>query len=144
MKGNASKMTSKASAKELVPFVQHRAGDLVRSVVYFDQNARTVLYARDDITDHHSEDEIDVIFNDLSFDALGKTHTEQVYPHGALNCIVRCFDGAIELHFPHGEESGSAIALEPNAVTDLEGLINDCLDVLYTEDASALAESSGL
>lgn len=124
---------SQANAEELVAFVQHRAGELVRSVAYFDEETRTVLYARDDVADEYSSDEVDGIFNDLSFDALGKPHTEQLYPHGELNCIVRCFDDAIELHFPHGEQSGTAVALEPDAITDLEGLINDCLNELYTE-----------
>lgn len=124
---------SKDSAKELVTFVQHRAGNLVRSVAYFDEDTRAVLYARDDVADQYSDDETDVVFNDLSFDALGKAYTEQLYPHGELNCIVRCFEDGIELHFPHGATSGTAIALEPHAVTDLEGLINDCLNELYTE-----------
>ncbi|WP_436343109.1 DUF7522 family protein [Natronorubrum sp. FCH18a] len=128
----------KNRAEELVTFIQQEAGTLVRSVAYFDEDKRELLYVRGDIEDLYSKNEIQTVFNDLSFDSLGKEHTEQMYVHGELNCIVRHFAEAIELHFPHGEKSGTAIALDPNAIKDLGSIIQCFLSELSEDHSSSV------
>lgn len=129
---------NKNCAQEIVTFIRHEAGPLVRSVAYFTENRREVLYIRDDVADQYSENEIQDIFNGLSFDSLGKEHTEQMYVHGELNCIVRHFAEAIEIHFPSGEKSGTAVALEPDAINDLGSIIQDCLSKFSDEHPSSV------
>lgn len=121
----------KNRVQELATFLKHEVGSLVRSITYFHEDGREVLHIRDDVADQYSENEIQTVFTDLSFDSLGKKHTEQMYVHGKLSCIVRHFAEAIELHFPHGEKSGTAVALDPTAINDLGSIIQDCLSKLY-------------
>ncbi|WP_207587129.1 hypothetical protein [Halomontanus rarus] len=124
---------SRASAKDLVTFMEDEASEYLRSVAHFDGKDRKVLYLEDDIEDQYSEDELEEVFDSLFFESFDRSHQEHMYPHGQLNCIVRCFDEALELHFPHSDTAGTAVALEPEATSDLEGLVDDCLNELYGE-----------
>lgn len=124
---------SKDTAQRLVDILHEWADEYLRSVAYFEKNKRDIIYIREDIKESYTEEDQAEVFNDLSFDALGKERQEDLYTHGDLNCIARWFDDAIELHFPHDKRSGTAVALEPHAVLDLEGLINACLRELRDE-----------
>ncbi|AUV84469.1 hypothetical protein C2R22_23265 (plasmid) [Salinigranum rubrum] len=122
---------SRASAQELVTFLQHELGPQLRSVAYYEENEREILYARDDVTEQYTDEQIEQIFQDLFFETWGRFQQETLYAHGNLNSIVRCFDDAVEMHFPLGELSGVAVAVDPEAVPELYSITDDCLDQLH-------------
>lgn len=130
---------SKSTAEKLVSFMKERAGDYLRRVAHFDADQRELLYARDDVRDQYTEEEIDAIFEDRFFNSFVMKHQENLYVHGELNCHVRFFEDGIELHFPHDRLSGTAVAFDPHAVADIEGLINDALNKVYGEYPPAKA-----
>lgn len=126
---------SRSSATDLVPFLKEEAGEYLRSVVHYCGKDREILYLKEEIEEQYTEDDLEDIFESLFFEAFGRGYQEEMYVHGQLNCVVRCFDEAVELHFPHGETTGTAVALEPAATADLEGLVDNCLTELYGDDS---------
>src|SRR6056297_1653070 len=103
---------SVASSEALTEFLRERVGDHLRSVIYYDDDGGEVLYVRDDVADQYTDDDIDQVVRDVRLEAVEKPHQESLYEHGPLNCTVRSFDDAVEMHFPHDETSGTAVALD--------------------------------
>lgn len=117
-----------AESDEFVRFLLDRAGDAVRSVVRYDAVDSEVLFIRDDVAEGYSALEIETVIAALRQEGERAERQEHVHAHGKLNCIVRAFDGGLELHFPYGDTEGVAVALEPQAATHLYGFVDDCLE----------------
>lgn len=117
-----------AESDEFVRFVLDRAGEAVRSVVRYDGDVSDVLFLRDDVADGFSPLTIETVMASLRREGERAGRQEHRYAHGELNCIVRCFDGGLEMHFPYGEAAGVAVALEPGAAQHLYRFVDDCLD----------------
>jgi hypothetical protein len=116
------------STDDFVEFVLDRAGGHVRSVLTYDDTSSEVQFIRDDVADTYSAREIETVAEALRREGQTAGRQEHLYAHGQLNCIVRCFDGGLEMHFPHGGEGGIAVALEPDAAPNLYGFVDDCLE----------------
>ncbi len=117
------------STDDFVEFVLDRAGGHVRSVLTYDDTSLEVQFLRDDVADTYSAREIETVAEALRREGQTAGRQEHLYAHGQLNCIVRCFDGGLEMHFPHGEDDGGiAVALEPEAAANLYGFVDDCLE----------------
>jgi hypothetical protein len=97
-------------------------------VVRYDADASEVLFLRDDVADTYSPLTIETVVTSLRREGEQSQRQEHLYAHGQLNCIVRCFDGGLEMHFPFGEEEGVAVALEPRAAQQLYSFVDDCLE----------------
>ena len=119
---------SDPESDDFVRFVLDRAGEAVRSVVRYDADASEVLFLRDDVADTYSPLTIETVVTSLRREGEQSQRQEHLYAHGQLNCIVRCFDGGLEMHFPFGEEEGVAVALEPRAAQQLYSFVDDCLE----------------
>ena len=111
-----------------VRFVLDRAGEAVRSVVRYDEESSDVLFLRDDVAEGYSPLALETVMAALRREGEQSGRQEHLYAHGHLNCIVRCFDGGLEMHFPYGDDEGVALALEPRAAEGLYGFVDDCLD----------------
>lgn len=111
-----------------VRFVLDRAGDAVRSVVRYDAEDSEVLFLREDVAEGSSALGIETVIAALRREGEQAERQEHVFAHGELNCIVRAFDGGLEMHFPYGDSAGVAVALEPAAATHLYGFVDDCLE----------------
>lgn len=118
------------STDDFVEFVLDRAGTHVRSVLTYDDTSLEVQFLREDVADDYSAREIETVAEALRREGQTAGRQEHLYAHGKLNCIVRCFDGGLEMHFPHGEheEGGIAVALEPDAAPNLYGFVDECLE----------------
>ncbi|MDZ7701153.1 MAG: hypothetical protein U5J98_03305 [Halobacteriales archaeon] len=116
-----------------VPFVLDRAGDAVRSVVRYDATDSEVLFLRDDVAETYDALGVETVVASLRREGEQAGRQEHVYAHGELNCIVRAFDGGLEMHFPYGDVEGIAVALEPAAAEHLYGFVDDCLEHLDVE-----------
>jgi len=125
-------MTQRVS-EDLVTFLRDRAGDYLRSVVYYDRDSFELLYLRDDVEDEYTGGEIERVVDDLRLESFGAAQQEDLYVHGALGCTVRCFEEGVELHFPHEDFTGTAVALEPGAIADLHSFVGDCLERIPEE-----------
>ncbi|KZN25860.1 hypothetical protein A4G99_05455 [Haladaptatus sp. R4] len=120
-------------SRELVTYLQTHVGDLLRSVLYYDADSCELLYIRDDVADAYDEQERADVRRDMRLEAIEKSHQEDLYNHGSLNCTIRCFDDAIEMHFTHGELCGTAVALDGEAFAVQNTFVGACLDIMNEE-----------
>jgi hypothetical protein len=111
-----------------VPFVLDRAGEAVRSVVRYDADSSEVLFLRDDVAEVYSALTLETVMTSLRREGEQAGRQEHLYAHGGLNCIIRAFDGGLEMHFPYGDSEGVAVALEPRAAQQLYRFVDDCLE----------------
>lgn len=123
-----------ADSDAFVRFVLDRAGDAVRSVVHYDADGSDVRYLRDDVADDYSALGLETVMAALRREGERAGRQEHVFAHGELNCIVRCFDGGLEMHIPYGDSEGVAVALEPRAAKHLYGFVDDCLEHVGTSE----------
>ena len=115
---------------EFVQFALDQAGDAVRSVVQYDATDSEVLFLRDDVAGTYDALGVETVIAALRREGEQAERQEHVYAHGELNCIVRAFDGGLEMHFPYGDAEGIAVALEPRAAQQLYSFVDDCLEHL--------------
>lgn len=111
-------------------FTEHlrdRLGDDLRSVGWYTGDEYELVYAREDVIDQYTDEEVADVFRDLGVESLEKEMLEEMYEHGRLNCTVRCFDEAIEMHFVATQGEGLAVALEPAAFVAHETFIGECM-----------------
>ncbi|WP_266076459.1 DUF7522 family protein [Haladaptatus caseinilyticus] len=124
-------MTGTATeSKELVSFLQDRVGDHLRSVLYYDDDTHELLYIRDDVADAYDERARVDVLRDMRLEAIEKAHQEDLYIHGSLDCTIRCFDDAVEMHFIHGEARGTAVALDSEVFAVHNTFVGRCLEVM--------------
>jgi hypothetical protein len=121
---------SASSAEALTEFLRECVGDHLRSVIYYDDGGGEVLYVRDDVADQYTDDDVAEVVRDVRLEAVEKTHQEDLYAHGPLNATVRCFDDAVEMHFPHDETSGTAVALDGGVFAIHNTFIGRCMEVM--------------
>ncbi|WP_132058411.1 hypothetical protein [Halorussus amylolyticus] len=123
-------LTTEKPSERLTDFLENRAGDHLRSVLQYDSDDKTVVHVRDDVADEYSDDDVAAVMQDLRLEAIEKSHQESLYDHGELNCTVRCFDDAIELHFPREEAKGTVVALDADVLEAEAALVGECMDAL--------------
>ncbi|WP_137286945.1 hypothetical protein [Halorussus salinisoli] len=121
---------SESPSKALTEFLQDRVGDHLRSVIFYDDDGGEVRYVRDDVADQYTDDDIEQVVRDVRLEAVEKPHQENLYEHGPLDCTVRSFDDAVEMHFPHDETSGTAVALDGEVFAIHDTFIGQCIDAM--------------
>lgn len=125
---------------DFVAHLQQEAGDYLRSVIYFDGQDHEVAYARENLRDEYTDRDYERIVESPLAESSARNQAEDLYVHGHLNCIVRSFEDAIELHFPKSAYSGTAIALDSRAAQDLGQLIAAILDRTAFEEPLSEAD----
>lgn len=123
-------LTTEKPSGRLTDFLENRAGDHLRSVLRYDADEKNVVHVRDDVADEYSDDEVAAVMQDLRLEAIEKSYQENLYDHGGLNCTVRCFDDAIELHFPRDETAGTVVALDADVLEAEATFVGECMDAL--------------
>lgn len=114
-------------SRALARFLDERLGENLRSVVHYEDDGREIIHARDDVFEQYSADEVDHVFQDLGIESLEKPIQEDLYVHGDLNCVIRMFDEAVEMHFILAPGEGIAVAVEPAAFITQSTFISECL-----------------
>lgn len=121
---------TKGRTIELAEYLENRIGDRLRSVIHYDEGDYSIVLARDDVAERYSVEGIESVVSELLFENFETAHQEGLYVHGDLNCSIRCFERGVEMHFPHSENAGSAVALDPQVTEDLYSFVGDCLTVI--------------
>ncbi len=120
---------STAAAEDLAAFLHERVGDNLRSVAYYHADEYEVVYLRDDVADQYSSDDHEHIARDVRLENVTKAQQEDLYVHGRLQCTVRAFDDAVEMHFPFDDTSGVTVALDAEALTAHRTFVGRCLEI---------------
>lgn len=121
---------SRTAADELATFLESQVGDNLRSVAYYDGEEYDVTYVRDDVASEYSPDEVERVFEDIRLEGFTKPHQEGLYHHDSLNCTMRCFDDAVEMHFALNDRRGIAVAFDAEALSAQRTFVGRCLEVL--------------
>lgn len=126
---------TKDKAVELSGFLEHKVDDYLRSVIHYEDYDYSVVYIRDDVAEQYSEGEVEDIAKELFWDSFSTPHQESLYPHGGLQCTIRCIESAVKMYFPHSERAGTAVAMEAQAAEELYSFVGDCLTVIGSEES---------
>lgn len=82
---------------------------------------------RDDVSESYTLEKAESVIEELRLESMDTNRQETTYIHGRLGCTLCVFDEAIELHFPYEDFEGTAIALDPEAATQLHSFVDECL-----------------
>jgi hypothetical protein len=125
---------SENRSRALTEFLQEHVGDLLRSVIYYDEDETEVVYVRDDVAEQYSDDDVAEVVQDVRLEAVEKPHQENLYAHGSMKATIRCFEEAVEMHIPHDETTGTAVALDGEVFAIHDTFIGGCLDAMEGEE----------
>lgn len=123
----------RSTAADLASFLQDRVGDNLRSVAHYDADSYDVVYLRDDVADQYSETDHDRVSREARLESVDREHQEDLYVHGRLECTVRAFENAVEMHFPVDDASGVTVALDAEALTAHRTFVGRCLEIASGE-----------
>lgn len=114
--------------------LEYRFGDDLRSVGYYDGGDSEHVYVRDDVKKKYDTSAIEKVFRNARLEAIDQDHQESLYIHGNLQCVLRCFEKAIELHILKDQQKGIIAAIETDAIDDLQGTIESAVVALEESD----------
>lgn len=120
---------SPEAADELAAFLRDQVGDNLRSIAYYDDGDYEVVYLRDDVADQYTENEQERVGRDVRLESVAKGHQEDLYVHGSLQCTVRVFEDAVEMHFAFEDGTGVTAALDAESLTAQRTFVGRCLEV---------------
>ncbi|PSP54789.1 hypothetical protein BRC82_08635 [Halobacteriales archaeon QS_1_67_19] len=121
---------SERPSEALTEFLQECVGEHLRSVIFYEEDDTEIVYVRDDVADQYTDEEVERIVREVRLEAVEKPHQESLYEHGPLNCTVRWFEDAVEMHFTHDETSGTAAAMDGEVFAIHDTFIGRCMDAM--------------
>lgn len=115
-----------------------RASPHLRRAVYYDEYTATELdvgadgnaAANGNANGSLGGVEFSRLINDLRLDAYAQHQQERVYSHGALNCVLRGFDDAIELNLVLSRTTGVMLSFDADAFASLGTFVDRCIEEL--------------
>lgn len=116
------------SVRNLVEYLNERAGKYHRGTVRYEKDAIEILHLRDDIKERRLESDIKMMLERLRPES--KEAEEQAFRFGELRATMRSFEQAIILHFPLGDSRGVVVSLEPEVGRNFNDFLRECLQQL--------------
>ncbi|GAB6877771.1 hypothetical protein JCM17823_00450 [Halorubrum gandharaense] len=115
---------------DLVDHLHETVGENLRSVITYNYDCREydVVYAREGVLDAYHEQQIANIVRTYESDSLSKPGQEQWYAHGEQQCVLRCFEGGVELNLI-GDGRGVAVGLDVGALAGQHSFVGTCLEI---------------
>lgn len=121
---------SENPSKALTEFLKGHVGQHLRSVLRYDDQGGEFLYLRDDVAEQYSDDEIEDVVREARLEGIDRHHQESLYDHGSLDCTVRSFEEAVEMHFARDETSGTAVALDGEVFAVHNTFLGRCIELM--------------
>jgi hypothetical protein len=117
--------------QSLVPFLEQKAGQHLRVVARYDGDSLRVPFVRDDVQSSYTEAEFVESFARFRDQFAEQAHEEglELGPH---HCTVRVFDDGLVFHYPHDEQTGTVISVDPDVADNLLGFVGDSLARMET------------
>lgn len=115
-----------AAANRLFEQFEERFGDELRIISYYDSDEDEIVYIREDIEGQYEEGDRQRVFREARLQAIDNEHQKSMYIHGSLQCTLRFFEDAKELHIIISETEGIIAAVNAGAVEDLQETIDTC------------------
>lgn len=112
------------TGKELIDYLQDRAGEYHRGTIQYDRHDFDILHTRDDVRETYLRSRVDRILKRIRPES--STEEERSFSFGELNATVRLFDEVIIIHFPQAKDRGIIVSLEPETASNLSTFIEEC------------------
>lgn len=123
---------AEARHEKLNDYIEYRAGSTYRVGVYYDEDAWEFIHVRDDLRTDRLREYLSALHERLLEErALLR---EEDYPTlGEARATTEIHDNGVVVHFPEGEDQGTAISLDRDAARQLTGFIIECTGILQGE-----------
>jgi len=76
-------------------------------VSYYDAEDYEIVYLCDDVADQYSDTDHERVGREVRLESVTRPQQEGLYVHGRLECTVKAFEDAVEMHFPSRTRSAS-------------------------------------
>lgn len=122
-------------ASRLQTFFENRTDRALRSIVTYEPDDFRIIYLRDDVADQYTENELEHAIDDSRMESM----TAPIYAntfsagHGALTCMVKCFETVIEMNFVLEDGVGAAVALDEEALAEAHGFVSEAREIIIEE-----------
>jgi len=116
--------------KELVEFLRSEVGDSLRAVGKYDREGYRVLYARDDVVDEFSQEDIEKIHHEMVLKGLGNQHIESLFNDEELECSIYQFENIVRLHFVKEDYLGHYVSFDYSGEINPSRIVDRCKELL--------------
>ncbi|MDZ7689170.1 MAG: hypothetical protein U5J64_10760 [Halobacteriales archaeon] len=116
--------------KELVEFLRDEVGDSLRAVGKYDREGYRVLYARDDVVDEFSQEDIEKIHHEMVLKGLGNQHIESLFNDEELECSIYQFESIVRLHFVKEDYLGHYVSFDYSGEINPSRIVDNCKELL--------------
>lgn len=122
-------------AERLEEFFENHTGEHLRSIIKYEPEDCEITYVRDDAADQYTEAELEHAVDDSRMESFAAPIYADMYSedHGDLLCMVKCFEGVVEMNFALADGVGAVVALDAEAMANGYGLVARARDVLEDE-----------
>lgn len=110
--------------RSLVSYLRRQAGDYLRGVVIYTTDDYDVLYLRDDLHVQQFNEKTERMCNHLKQET--RTREQRALPFDGFHGTIRFFEEAMVMHYPHTQERGTVITLEPEVGRNLTSFMHEC------------------
>ncbi len=116
--------------KELVDLLKDEVGDSLRAVGRYDREGYKVLYARKDVIDEFSQEDIEKIHHEMVLKGLGNQHIESLFHGEELECSIYQFEDAVRLHFVKDDYLGHYVSFDYSGDINPSRIVDKCKSFL--------------
>lgn len=122
-------------ASRLEAYFELRTDGALRSIVKYEPDSYEIVHLRDDVAEQYTERELANAIDDSRMESMTAPIYEDTFAadHGALTCMVKCFEDVIEMNFVLGDGVGAAVALDEAAIREAHGLVSEARDIIIDE-----------
>lgn len=122
-------------AERLEEFFENQTGEHLRSIIKYEPYDCEITYVRDDVADQYTEDELEKAVDDSRMESIASPIYADMYSedHGNLLCMVKCFEGVVEMNFALADGVGAVVALDTEAMANGYGLVAKARNVIENE-----------
>ena len=110
--------------RQLITYLRDTVDDNLRGVAVYNQDAYDVVYLRDNLRTRRFKSEVDQMIDRLQQET--RAREQRAFPFGDLTGTVRSFEEAMVMHYPHTQERGTLITLDPEVGRDLNTFMHEC------------------
>ena len=116
--------------KELVEFLREEVGGSLRAVGRYDKEGYKVLYAREDVVDEFSQEDLEKIHHEMVLKGLGNQHIESLFNDEELECSIYQFENIVRLHFVKEDYRGYYVSFDYAGDLNPSKIVDECKSLL--------------
>lgn len=116
--------------ESFVRFVRQQASETLRLVIIFSENDYSTPYARDDLQEGYSVDDIDEVVGKSRRVTQLQSPSAASDATGEIQCHVVCYEDVVSVIFPKHQGRGIMLSLDAAAAAQLHQFATNCREFL--------------